>query len=126
MKYSYIYLDRNIGWIIVAWEICPEYNAGDRWTIMSMRFNKWASKWIEENILPGANTDVETYEDRAKRLIGEMFAEAAEAKFKKFEMKEEEDRLAPLILAAVSDNRDFDYDVYKLKFLLAEELEDGD
>ncbi len=93
---------------------------------MSMRFNKWASKWIEENILPGANTDVETYEDRAKRLIGEMFAEAAEAKFKKFEMKEEEDRLAPLILAAVSDNRDFDYDVYKLKFLLAEELEDGD
>ena len=80
---------------------------------MSMRFNQWASNWIEENILPGANTDIETYEDRAKRLIGEMFAEAAEAKFKKHEMK-------------VSDNRDFDYDVYKLKFLLAEELEDGD
>ena len=63
---------------------------------MSMRFNKWASDWIEENILPGANSDVEAHEARAKRLIGEMFAEAAEAKFKKFEMKEEEDRLAPL------------------------------
>ena len=50
---------------------------------MSMRFNKWASDWIEENILPGANSDVETHEARAKRLIGEMFAEAAEAKFKK-------------------------------------------
>ena len=93
---------------------------------MSMRFNKWASDWIEENILPGANSDIETHEARAKRLIGEMFAEAAEAKFKKFEMKEQESRLAPLILTAVSDNRDFDYDVYKLKFLLAEELEDGD
>ena len=126
MKYSCIYLDRNIGWIIVARETGPDYNPGDRWAIMSMRFNKWASNWIEENILPGANTDIETYEDRAKRLIGEMFAEAAEAKFKKHEMKEEEDRLAPLILTAVSDNRDFDYDVYKLKFLLAEELEDGD
>ncbi len=93
---------------------------------MSMRFHKWAESWIEEHILPGANTDVETYEARAKRLISEMFAEAAEAKFKKFEMKEEEDRLAPMILRAVSDTRDFDYDVYKLKFLLAEELEDGD
>ena len=93
---------------------------------MSMRFNKWASDWIEENILPGANSDVETFEARAKRLIGEMFDEAKQAKFKKFEMKEEEDRLAPLVLRAVSDTRDFDYDVYKLKFLLAEELEDGD
>jgi hypothetical protein len=91
-----------------------------------MRFNRWASKWIEENILPGANSDIETYEARAKRLIGEMYAEAAEAKFKKFEMKEEQDRLAPMILRAVSDTQDFDYDVYKLKFLLAEELEDGD
>ena len=93
---------------------------------MSMRFNQWASKWIEENILPGASTDIETFEARTKRLIGEMYAEAAEAKFKKFEMKEEEDRIAPLVLAAVSDTRDFDYDIYKLKFLLAEELEDGD
>ena len=31
-----------------------------------------------------------------------------------------------LVLAAVSDTTDFDYDTYKLKFLLAEELEDGD
>ena len=52
---------------------------------MSMRFNKWASNWIEENILPGANSDVETHEARAKRLIGEMFAEAAEAAHKKIE-----------------------------------------
>ena len=75
---------------------------------------------------PGANSDIETYEARTKRLIGEMFAEATEAKFKKFEMKEEQERLAPMILRAVSDTRDFDYDIYKLKFLLAEELEDGD
>ncbi len=95
-------------------------------SVISNRFLTWAEAWIDEHILPGANTDVETYEARAKRLIGEMFAEAAEAKFKKFEMKEEQERLAPLILRAVSDTRDFDYDVYKLKFLLAEELEDGD
>ncbi len=93
---------------------------------MSNRFLTWAEAWIEEHILPGANSDIESHEARAKRLIGEMYAEAVEAKFKKFEMKEEEDRIAPLILAAVSDARDFDYDVYKLKFLLAEELEDGD
>ncbi len=93
---------------------------------MSMRFHTWAKSWIDENILPGANSDIETYEARTKRLIGEMFAEAAEAKFKKFEMKEEQERLAPMILRAVSDTRDFDYDIYKLKFLLAEELEDGD
>ena len=93
---------------------------------MSMRFNRWATNWIEENILPGANTDVETYEARAKRLINEMFAEAAAAKFKDFEIKEERSRIAPLILAAVSDSTDFDYDSYTLKRLLAQEHEDGD
>ena len=93
---------------------------------MSMRFNKWASKWIDENILPGANTDVETFEAKAKRLMKEMNAEATEAKFKDFEIEEEWSRIAPLVLAAVSDTTDFDYDTYKLKFLLAEELEDGD
>ncbi len=126
MKYSRTYLDRNIGWIIVARETGPEYNAGDRWAIMSMRYNKWASNWIEENILPGANTDVETYEAKAKRLMKEMIAEATVAKFKDYEIEEEWSRIAPLVLAAVSDTTDFDYDTYKLKFLLAEELEDGD
>jgi len=93
---------------------------------MSMRYNKWASDWIEEHILPGANTDVETYDAKAKRLMKEMIAEATAAKFKIFEIEEEWSRIAPLVLSAVSDTRDFDYDVYKLKFLLAEELEDGD
>ena len=93
---------------------------------MSMRYNKWASNWIEENILPGANTDVETFEAKAKRLMKEMIAEAKVAKFKKFEIEEEWSRIAPLVLAAVSDRTEFDYDTYKLKFLLAEELEDGD
>ena len=93
---------------------------------MSNRFLIWAEAWIEENILPGANTDVESYEVKAKRLMGELYAEAAEAKFKKFETKEERENIARQILAAVSDTRDFDYDTYKLKFLLAEELEDGD
>jgi len=93
---------------------------------MSMRFNKWASKWIEDNILPGANPDVETFEAKAKRLMKQMNAEALEAKFKDFEIKEEQSRLAPLVLDAVSDQTDFDYDSYTLKRLLAEELEDGD
>lgn len=107
-------------------EIGPDYNAGNRWTIMSMRYNKWASDWIEENILPGANTDVETYEAKTKRLMKKMIAEATAAKFKIFEIEEEWSRIAPLVLAAVSDTTDFDYDTYKLKFLLAQELEDGD
>ncbi len=93
---------------------------------MSMRFNKWASKWIEDNILPGANPDIETFEAKAKRLLKQMNAEGAEARFKEYEIKEEQSRLAPLILDAVSDQTDFDYDVYTLKRLLAEELEDGD
>lgn len=93
---------------------------------MSMRFNKWGSKWIEDNILPGANSDVETFEAKAKRLMKQMNDEAREAKFKDFEIKEEQSRLAPLVLDAVSDQTDFDYDSYTLKRLLAEELEDGD
>ncbi len=93
---------------------------------MSNRFLIWAEAWIEENILPGANTDVESYEVKAKRLMGELYAEAAEAKFKKFETKEERERIASQILVAVSDSTDFDFDTYELKRLLAEELEDGD
>ena len=93
---------------------------------MSNRFLIWAEEWIDENILPGANTDVEKYEVKAKRLMKKLYAEAAEARFKEFEMKEERERIAPQILAAVSDTTDFDYDTYILKGLLAEELEDGD
>ncbi len=93
---------------------------------MSMRFNKWASKWIEDNILPGANPDVETFEAKAKRLMKQINAEALEAKFKEFEIKEERSRIAPLVLNAVSDQTDFDIDKHILKGLLAEELEDGD
>jgi hypothetical protein len=91
-----------------------------------MRYNIWASDWIEENILPGANPDVETFEDKAKRLMRQMKVEALEAKFKDFEIKEERSRIAPLVLAVVSDRTDFDIDKHILKGLLAEELEDGD
>lgn len=93
---------------------------------MSMRYNKWVSDWIEENILPGANPDVETFGDKAKRLMRQMKVEALEAKFKDFEIKEEQSRIVPLVLAAVSDQTDFDIDKHILKGLLAEELEDGD
>ena len=41
MKYSCIYLDRNIGWIIVARETGPDYNAGDRWAIITNGSNQW-------------------------------------------------------------------------------------
>ncbi|HIM54480.1 MAG TPA: DUF768 domain-containing protein [Gammaproteobacteria bacterium] len=93
---------------------------------MSMRYNKWASDWIEENIRAGANPDIETYEDKAKRLMREMKVEALEAKFKDFEIKEELTRIAPLVLAVVSDRTEFDIATHELKGLLAEELEDGD
>ncbi len=93
---------------------------------MSMRFNKWASNWIEENIPPSFNTDIETYEARAKRLMNEMFAEATAVNFSDFEIKEEWSRNAPLVLAAVSDTTEFDVDAYALKTLLANEHEDGD
>ena len=93
---------------------------------MSNRFLKWAETWIEDNIPPGANPDVESYEARAKRLTEQMFAEAAAANFSNFETEEERKRLAPLVMAAASDNTDFDYDSYTLKFLLSQENEDGD
>ena len=93
---------------------------------MSMRYNKWASKWIEDNIFPGANPDVETYEAKTKRLMKQMKAEALEANFKDFEIKEERTRIVPLVLAVVSDRTEFDIDKHTLKGLLAEELEDGD
>ena len=93
---------------------------------MSMRYNKWASDWIENNIRAGANPDVETYADKTKRLMRQMKVEALEAKFKEFEIKEELTRITPLVLAVVSDRTEFDIATHELKGLLAEELEDGD
>ena len=87
---------------------------------------RWAEAWIEENIPPGANPDIESHEARANRLIEEMFAEAAAVNFHKFEMKEEWERIAPLVLAAVSDSTEWDYDSFKLKYELAQEMGDGD
>ena len=110
----------------MAREIGPENDAGDGWAVMSKRFMKWAETWIEENIPPGANPDVETFAARAKRLMGEMCAEAATVNFKDHEIEEERERIAPLVLAAVSDTTEFDYDTYTLKYMLAQENEDGD
>lgn len=93
---------------------------------MSKRFLRWAETWIEENIPPGANTDIESHEARAKRLMEKMVVEGAAANFSNFEIKEERERIAPQVLAAVSDDTDFDYDTYTLKYLLAQENEDGD
>ena len=93
---------------------------------MSKRFQNWAKTWIEDNILPGANPDIESHDARAKRLMDEMFAEAAAANFSNSETKEERERIAPQVLAAVSDSTDFDFDTYTLKYLLAQETEDGD
>lgn len=93
---------------------------------MSKRFLRWAETWIEENIHPGANPDIESHKARAKRLTEKLFAEAASANFSNFEIEEEQERIASLVLTTVSDSTDFDYDTYMLKFLLAQENEDGD
>jgi len=44
---------------------------------MSKRFLRWVETWIEENIPPGANPDIESNEARAERLMEKLFAEAA-------------------------------------------------
>jgi len=93
---------------------------------MSKRFLRWAETWIEENIPPGANSDIESHEARAERLTEKMFAEAAAAGFTSFETEEERQRVLPRVLAAVADSRDFDIDAYHLKSQLAQENEDGD
>ena len=93
---------------------------------MSKRFLRWAETWIEENIPPGANPDIESHEARAERLTEKLFAEAAAANFSNFEIEEEREQIAPLVLAAVSDSTDFDIDAYVLKTQLAGENEDGD
>jgi hypothetical protein len=93
---------------------------------MSMRFLRWVETWIEENIPPGANPDIESHEARAKRLTEKLFAEAAAANFSKFETEEERERVSPRVQAAVADSADFDIDAYHLKSQLAQENEDGD
>lgn len=93
---------------------------------MSNRFLRWAQAWIEENIPPGANHDLESHEVRAARLTSRLFAEAAAANFSTFETEEERERVTPRVLAAVADSTDFDIDAYKLKSQLAMENEDGD
>lgn len=93
---------------------------------MSNRFLRWAQTWIEENIPPGANPDLESHEARAKRLMEQLFAEAAAANFSTFEIEEERERVTPRVLAAVADSTDFDVDTYMLKSQLAMENEDGD
>ena len=93
---------------------------------MSNRFLKWANTWIEDNIPPGANPDVESYAAKAKRLTGKLYADALAAGFKSAEAEEERERIQPLVLAAASDRTDFDIDTYRLKSELARENEDGD
>ena len=93
---------------------------------MSKRFLRWAEAWIEERIPPGANPDIESHEARARRLSETLFAEAATAGFTSLEIEEARQRVAPLVLTAVSDGTDFDIDAYHLKLLLARENEDGD
>jgi hypothetical protein len=93
---------------------------------MSKRYLRWVEKWIEEHIPPGANSDIESHEARAKRLSEKMFAEATKAGFTSRETEEEKARVLPLVLAAVSDSTDFNIDAYYLKSQLAQENEDGD
>jgi hypothetical protein len=93
---------------------------------MSKRFLRWAEAWIEENIPPGANPDIESHEARAKRLLEKLFATAAAEGFTSVETEEERERVPPLVLAAVSDGTDFDIGAYRLKLELARENEDGD
>lgn len=93
---------------------------------MSKRFLRWVENWIEENIPPGANPDIESHEARAKRLTTNLFAKAAAAGFTGDETEEERERVLPQILAAVANSTDFDIDAYHLKSQLAQENEDGD
>ncbi|MBI3545231.1 MAG: DUF768 domain-containing protein [Gammaproteobacteria bacterium] len=93
---------------------------------MSKRFLRWVETWIEENIPPGANPDIESNEAKAKRLTEKLFAEAAAAGFTNFETEEERERVSPRVMSAVADSTDFDIDAYHLKTQLAGENEDGD
>lgn len=93
---------------------------------MSKRFQRWIETWVEENVLPHANADIETNEARATRLTKKMLADAAAAGFPKFEIEEERERVLRQIQTAISDRTDFDPDAYRLAWQLAQENEDGD
>lgn len=55
-----------------------------------------------------------------------LISEAVTAGFTSLEIEQERQRLAPQVLAAVSDSTDFDLDTYQLKSQLARENGDGD
>ena len=93
---------------------------------MSKRFQRWVETWIEENVPPGTNSDIESHAARAERLTEQMFTEAAEAGFSESEIDEERKGVALQVEAAVADSTDFDIDAYHLKTQLAMENEDGD
>ena len=93
---------------------------------MSKRFLRWVETWIEDNIPPGANPDIESHDARTKRMTEKLFADAVAAKFTKFEIDEERERVPPLVMKAVTESTDFDVDAYHLKSQLAQENEDGD
>ncbi len=93
---------------------------------MSNRFLNWVETWIEENIPPGANPDLESHDAKAKRMTEKLFADAAVEGFPTSEAEEERERVLPLVMTAVSDSTDFDIDAYHLKSQLAQENEDGD
>ena len=93
---------------------------------MSKRFQRWVETWIEDNVNPHTNADIESNEAREERLTKKMLADAAGAGFSKFEIEEERERVPRLVQAAVSDSTDFDIDTYKLAWMLAMEHPDGD
>jgi hypothetical protein len=93
---------------------------------MSRRFQNWVNTWVEDNVLPHANTDLETDEARAVRLTKKLLADAAAANFKKTEIEEERDRVLRQVRTAITDRKDFDIDAYQLAWQLAMEHEDGD
>lgn len=93
---------------------------------MSERFLRWVKTWIEDNIPPGANSDLESHDVRAKRLTENLFTAAAAAGFSAFETDQERERIPPLVQSAVADSTDFDVNAYHLKSQLAQENEDGD
>lgn len=93
---------------------------------MSKRFQRWVETWIEDNVLPHANVDIESDEARAKRLTKNMLADAAGDGFSKFEIEEERERVPRLVQAAIANRTDFDIDAYTLAWQLAMEHEDGD
>ena len=93
---------------------------------MSKRFQRWVETWIEENVAPHANADIESSDERAARLTKKMLADAAGAGFAKPEIEEERDRVLRRIQAAISDRADFDIASYTLAWQLAQEHEDGD